>query len=421
MVERIAVIGLGDAGLPLALALARKFAVVVGFDNDARRISELQLSLDRDGQPVGHVHEGKGLRLTSDAADLEGTTFFVVTPAGLGFPDLTPIEHACATVGRRLSPGSVVVFEATVYPGVTEDLCGPILERESGLTRGRDFGLAYSPERINPGDPDHTLEKVTKVVSAEDPETLDRVAAVYAAVVDAGVHRAPSIKLAEAAKVIENTQRDLNIALVNELAILFDRMGIRTRDVLAAAGTKWNFSHFKPGLVGGPGVGVDPQYLSMKARQLGYEPEVILAGRRINDGMGPYVAKKVVKLLIDADTRLRGARVGILGLGFKGDCADLCNSKVPGIREELRQFGIEAMVHDPLVGPADAFREHGIRLTTLDEMTGLDALVVAVAHQAYLGMAAGLQAMVRAGGVLVDLASVLEPAAVRPDVRYWSF
>jgi UDP-N-acetyl-D-galactosamine dehydrogenase len=313
------------------------------------------------------------------------------------------------------------VFESTVYPGVTEDVCGPILARASGLKRGVDFKLGYSPERINPGDHLHTLERITKVVSGEDGPTLDRVAAAYGAIIDAGVHRAPCIKVAEAAKVIENTQRDLNIALMNELSIIFDRLGIRTADVLAAAATKWNFLPFKPGLVGGHCIGVDPYYLTMKAQQLGYQPEVILAGRRINNNMGPHVAQKLVKLLIEADVTVKGARVGVLGLTFKEDCNDIRNSKVPDILRELRSFGIEPIVHDPLAIPAEAMHEYGVKLSSLDEMTGLDALVLAVSHRAYLELGqARLQAMVRDSGVLVDVKSALDPSQVSRGTRYWS-
>jgi UDP-N-acetyl-D-glucosamine/UDP-N-acetyl-D-galactosamine dehydrogenase len=357
---------------------------------------------------------------------LKGCNFFVVavpTPVDRNnVPDLTPVERASETVGKSLSRGAVVVYESTVYPGVTEEVCGPILERASGLRRGADFKLGYSPERINPGDKEHTLEKITKVVSGEDAETLERVAAVYGRVVEAGVHKAPSIKVAEAAKVIENTQRDLNIALMNELAIIFDRMGIRSSDVLAAAGTKWNFLRFKPGLVGGHCIGVDPYYLTMKAQQLGYQPEVILAGRRINNNMGSFVASRVVKLLIDADITVKGARVGVLGLTFKEDCSDIRNSKVPDILRELEQFGIRPLVHDPLASAPEAMHEYGVKLTPLEEMLELDSLILAVSHTWYLERgAAHLFDMVRAGGIVADVKSVLDPTlAERRSLRYWS-
>ncbi len=292
--------------------------------------------------------------------------------------------RASETVGKALTPGAVVVYESTVYPGVTEDICGPILERVSGLRAGVDFALGYSPERINPGDREHTLERITKVVSGEDAATLDRVAAAYDEIIEAGVHRAPSIKVAEAAKVIENTQRDLNIALMNEIALICDRLGIRTADVLAAAGTKWNFLPFSPGLVGGHCIGVDPYYLTTKAEQLGYQPEVILAGRRINNRMGEFIAGKLVKMLINAGVPVKGARVGVLGLTFKENVSDLRNSRVPDIVRELAQFGIEALVHDPLGSAEQALHEYGIRLCDLDELTDLDGLILAVPHEAYL-------------------------------------
>jgi UDP-N-acetyl-D-galactosamine dehydrogenase len=425
MTERIAVLGLGYVGLPVALAFARKFPDVVGFDIHAEKVAELQRGFDRNHEQSAEVLKATKLRMTSNPADLMDRTFIVVavpTPVDANnVPDLTPVERASVTAGKALSRGAVVVFESTVYPGVTEDICGPILERESGLKQGVDFKLGYSPERINPGDTLHTLEKITKVVSGEDAATLDRVAAAYGAIIDAGVHRAPSIRVAEAAKVIENTQRDLNIALMNELAIIFDRMGIRTADVLAAAGTKWNFLKFKPGLVGGHCIGVDPYYLTMKAQQLGYQPEVILAGRRINNNMGPFIAQKLVKLLIDADVTVKGARVGILGITFKEDCNDLRNSKVPDIHKELRQFGIDAQVHDPTASAPEALHEYGLKLAPLDEMKQLDALVLAVSHKAYLDMPVEqLGGMVREGGLFLDVKSAIEPARLGRGIRYWS-
>jgi UDP-N-acetyl-D-galactosamine dehydrogenase len=425
MSERIGIIGLGYVGLPVALAFARKFPGAVGFDLHREKVEELKRGYDRNHEQPTELLQATTLRMTSEPADLKGCTFFVVavpTPVDANnVPDLTPVERASETVGRALSRGAIVVYESTVYPGVTEDVCGPILEAASGLKRGVDFKLGYSPERINPGDKEHSLEKITKVVSGEDAEALDRVANAYGAIVDAGVHRAPSIKVAEAAKVIENTQRDLNIALMNELAIIFDRMGIRTSDVLAAASTKWNFLRFKPGLVGGHCIGVDPYYLTMKAQQLGYQPEVILAGRRINNNMGSYIAARVVKLLIDADATVKNARVGVFGLSFKEDCSDIRNSKVPDILRELRQFGIEAMVHDPVASAPDAMREYGTKLVPLEEMAGLDALILAVSHKWYANLGqARLLATVRDGGIVVDVKSVLDPAHVDRRIRYWS-
>ncbi len=425
MSERIGIIGLGYVGLPVALAFARKFPGAVGFDLHLAKVEELKRGHDRNHEQAPEVLRATSLKMTSDPADLKGCTFFVVavpTPVDKNnVPDLSPVERASETVGRVLSKGAVVVYESTVYPGVTEDVCGPILERVSGLKRGADFKLGYSPERINPGDKEHSLEKITKVVSAEDAESLDRVASAYGAIIDAGVHRATSIKVAEAAKVIENTQRDLNIALMNELAIIFDRMGIRTSDVLAAASTKWNFLRFKPGLVGGHCIGVDPYYLTMKAQQLGYQPEVILAGRRINNNMGSYVAARAVKLLIDADITVKNARVGVLGLSFKEDCNDIRNSKVPDILRELRQFGIDALVHDPIANPQEAMREYGTKLVPIEELGGLDALIFAVSHKWYLNLGQPrLLSMVRDGGIVLDIKSVLDPLRIDRPVRYWS-
>lgn len=425
MSERIGIIGLGYVGLPVALAFARKFPGAVGFDLHVEKVEELKRGHDRNHEQAPEVLRETTLKMTSDPADLKGCTFFVVavpTPVDKNnVPDLGPVERASETVGHALGKGAVVVYESTVYPGVTEDVCGPILERSSGLKRGADFKLGYSPERINPGDKEHALEKITKVVSAEDAESLERVARAYGAIVDAGVHRATSIKVAEAAKVIENTQRDLNIALMNELAIIFDRMGIRTSDVLAAASTKWNFLRFKPGLVGGHCIGVDPYYLTMKAQQLGYQPEVILAGRRINNNMGSYVAARAVKLLIDADITVKNARVGVLGLSFKEDCNDIRNSKVPDILRELRQFGIEALVHDPIANPHEAMREYGTKLVAIEELGGLDALILAVSHKWYLNLGqTRLLSMVRDGGIVLDVKSVLDPLRIDRPVRYWS-
>jgi len=423
--EKIAIIGLGYVGLPVALAFARKFPGSVGFDIHAEKVKELARGYDRNHE-VGEAElTASTLKFSSDPADLADATFFVVavpTPVDENkLPDLTPVVRASETVGKVLKKGAVVVYESTVYPGVTEEICGPCLEKLSGLKQGVDFKLGYSPERINPGDKEHTLERITKVVSGEDAETLDRVANAYGAIIDAGVHRAPSIKVAEAAKVIENTQRDLNIALMNELAIVFDRMGIRTTDVLAAAGTKWNFLKFRPGLVGGHCIGVDPYYLTMKAQQLGYQPEVILAGRRINDRMGSHVAQRLVKLLVNADIPVRGARVGVLGLSFKEDVNDIRNSKVPDIITELKEFGVTPLVHDPFASAADAHHEYGLSLCSFEELRALDAVVFAVSHKTYLDMGVEkLLAPIRDGGVFIDVKSVFEPAKMTRNIRYWS-
>ena len=336
-------------------------------------------------------------------------------------PDLQYLIRASETVGRILRSGAVVVFESTVYPGVTEDICGAVIERESGLKRGVDFKLGYSPERINPGDREHTLEKIVKIVSGEDEETLNRVADVYSAVITAGIHRAPSIKVAEAAKIIENTQRDLNIALMNELALIFDRLGLSTRDVLAAARTKWNFLPFTPGLVGGHCISVDPYYLTNKAEEVGYHPEVILAGRRINDMMGQHLAQRLIKLLVHADISVKCARVGILGLTFKENVPDLRNSRVLDIVTELRQFGIEPLVHDPVASADEAKRVCNLQLTDWDGMKNLDAVILAVSHRKYLEMPPlDFCACVRLGGVLMDVKSALDPAALPAEIHYWS-
>jgi UDP-N-acetyl-D-galactosamine dehydrogenase len=363
--------------------------------------------------------------MTSDPNALAGASVFVVavpTPIdGSHTPDLGALLRASVTVGKALRPGSVVIFESTVYPGVTEDICGPALERASGLVRGVDFKLGYSPERINPGDREHTFEKIVKVVAGEDPPTLERVARVYEAVVDAGVYRAPSIRVAEAAKALENVQRDLNIALMNELALICDRIGLRTSDVLRAAGTKWNFLRFEPGLVGGHCIGVDPYYLTTLAESVGYHPQVILAGRRINEGMGPFVAQRLVKLLALADVRIQGARVGILGLTFKQDVPDLRNTKVMDIVHELRQFGIEPLVHDPLAARDGKASECDVKLQPWSELVGLDALVLAVPHRELLALPLPeLTAPLRDGGVFVDLKSIVDPASLRSDIHYWS-
>lgn len=422
--ETIAVLGLGYVGLPVALAFARSFSRVVGFDIDREKVAELRAGHDRNGEiSEGDLRASK-LVISSEEADLRGCTFYVVavpTPVDQNnVPDLSPVTRASETVGRSLAPGGCVVYESTVYPGVTEEICAPILQRVSGLAR-ESFRVGYSPERINPGDHEHSLERIVKVVSGEDAPTLERVANVYGKVVTAGVHRAPSVKVAEAAKVIENTQRDINIALMNELAIIFDRMGIRTADVLAAAATKWNFLNFRPGLVGGHCIGVDPYYLTTKAQQLGYQPEVILAGRRINNAMGPILARRAVKMLVNADLPVKGARIGIFGVTFKENVNDLRNSKVPDIVRELSEFGVTALVHDPLASSAEAVREYGLSLTPWEEMRGLDGVVLAVNHAFYTELGAEkLLTPVRDGGIVIDVKSALSPSAMTRDLRYYS-
>ncbi len=426
MSERgFAVIGLGYVGLPVALALARHFEPVIGFDVAERRIATLRRGEDWTGEVTAAEIAGSKLRFTSDAQDLAAASFFVVTvPTPIDAdrrPDLAPLDSACKLIGPALRPGAVVVFESTVYPGVTREFCGPALAKASGLRQGIDFKLGYSPERINPGDRLHRLETITKIVAGEDDETLARVAAVYGTVVTAGLHRASSIEVAEAAKVIENTQRDLNIALMNELAIIFDRLGIPTMEVLKAAGTKWNFLPFTPGLVGGHCIGVDPYYLTAKAESVGYHPQVILAGRRINDGMGAYIAQRLVKMLIAAEHRVKGSRIGILGLAFKEDVPDLRNSRVPDIVAELRAFGIEAMVHDPLANADEARHEYGLELSAMSALHDLDGLVLAVPHREFRvdGFVASLAALAP-GGVLIDVKSAVDRALVPTGIAYWS-
>ena len=385
----VAVVGLGYVGLPLAVALSRHFDVI-GFDINVARVEALNKGHDSTNEVDDASLAASTARFTSDATELgKAGVIIVAVPTPIDehrTPDLTPVEKASATVGRHMSKGSVVVYESTVYPGVTEDVCVPILEKESGFTFGSDFTVGYSPERINPGDKVHTVEHIIKVVSGSTPETLELLAGVYGRIVAAGVHKASSIKVAEAAKVIENTQRDLNIALMNELALIFDRLGIDTLEVLEAAGTKWNFLPFRPGLVGGHCIGVDPYNLTHKAEAAGYHPEVILAGRRINDGMGKYVAEKAVKMLIRADRRVSGARVGVFGLTFKENVPDLRNTRVVDIRAELEEYGVNVLVHDPLADAGEALREYGLPLTALEDMRDLDAAVFAVNHASYVSL-----------------------------------
>jgi UDP-N-acetyl-D-galactosamine dehydrogenase len=384
----IAVVGLGYVGMPLAVSLSRHFSVI-GFDISERRVEALRQGNDDTGEVHGDFLNSPNLELTSDPEALRRARLIIVavpTPIDAHRdPDLTPVRKASATVGKHMSAGSLVVYESTVYPGVTEDICVPILEQCSGLACGRGFTVGYSPERINPGDKVHTVENVVKVVSASCEHSLELLAKVYGSVIVAGVHRAPSIKVAEAAKVIENTQRDLNIALMNELSLIFDRLGIDTLDVLRAAGTKWNFLHFTPGLVGGHCIGVDPYYLTYKAEEVGYYPEVILAGRRINDHMGKHVAERAVKMLIAAGRRVDKATVGIFGLTFKENVPDLRNTRVVDIKAELEEYGVRVLVHDPLVEPLEAKREYGFALTDIEDMRQLDALVLAVPHGLYTG------------------------------------
>lgn len=424
MNEKIAVIGLGYVGLPVAVALARKFDGVIGFDVSERRVQSLNAGSDWTGEISDTELAASSLEVTSDPQKLAEASFLIVTvPTPIddeNRPDLSPIRSACELIGKRLRKGAIVVFESTVYPGVTDDICAPLLEQQSGLKRGEDFWLGYSPERINPGDKVHRLETITKIVSAEDEASLERVTAVYGAIIEAGLHIAPTIKVAEAAKVIENTQRDLNIALMNEISLIFDLMGIRTSDVLAAAGTKWNFLKFTPGLVGGHCIGVDPYYLTSAAERLGYRPDVILAGRRINDGMGAHVARKLMKLLIQRGGNPSAAKVGIFGLTFKEDVPDLRNSKVPDIVAELSEFGVEAIIHDPHADSAGAEHEYGLSLSDLSQFEDLDGAVFAVPHKVYLDDITDIVRRVKTDGIIVDIKSSIPPEMVGPRQTLWS-
>ena len=418
----LAVIGLGYVGLPLAVEFGKKFKTI-GFDLSQTKIDAYMRHIDPTGEvataDLKAAIRADGLEPTTDPHRIASADFLIIavpTPvAEAHVPDFGPLIGASTIAGQHMKKGAVVIYESTVYPGATEEVCIPVLEKHSGLKWKQDFHVGYSPERINPGDKEHTLTKILKVVSGDDPETLERVAALYASIIVAGVHKATSIKVAEAAKVIENTQRDLNIALMNELAIVFDKIGIDTAEVLDAAGTKWNFLKFKPGLVGGHCIGVDPYYLTHKAEMLGYHPQVILAGRRINDGMASYVAKQTVKNLIQGGGCSKGATVIVLGLTFKEDCADLRNSKVADLVANLQGFGLNVVVHDPLAGIADAKHEYGISLNVWDDLPfEADAIVLAVAHRHYLQTPlADILAHLKPGGVFTDIKSVFDPEAVR--------
>ena len=424
-VETVAVVGLGYVGLPLAVAFGRR-GRTIGYDLSIEKIAAYRNFVDPTGEMSGaDLRAAQHLEVTNDPALLGQADVVIVavpTPVDAAHqPDFGPLIGASTTVGRSLKKRALVVYESTVYPGATEEVCVPVLERESGLVWKRDFHVGYSPERINPGDREHTLTKIIKVVAGDDAATLDRVAAIYESIIDAGVHRAASIKVAEAAKVIENTQRDLNVALMNELAIIFDRLGIDTLDVLKAAGTKWNFLPFRPGLVGGHCIGVDPYYLTHKAETVGYHPEVILAGRRINDGMGKFIAEKTVKLMIAAGTSLKGAKVNVLGLTFKENCPDLRNSRVPDIIAELRTYGVEVHVHDAGADPAEAKHEYGIELASWAALPRSDALVIAVAHREYAERTMpDISSKLVSGGVIVDVKGALDPTkASGMNCSYW--
>jgi UDP-N-acetyl-D-glucosamine/UDP-N-acetyl-D-galactosamine dehydrogenase len=423
--DKIGIVGLGYVGLPLAVHLARHFEVV-GFDLKTDRIAELRSGFDRTLEVADADLTAVKINFTSEGEDLGRCRLIIVavpTPIDEhNNPDLSPLRSASVIVGRHVQKGSCVVFESTVYPGTTEEVCVPLIEMESGLAFGSDFTVGYSPERINPGDKVHTLASIIKIVSGSDAPTADMLVNVYGQVVKAGVHRASSIKVAEAAKVIENTQRDINIALMNELAMIFDIMGIDTLEVLEAAGTKWNFLPFRPGLVGGHCIGVDPYYLTFKAESLGYHPEMILAGRRINDGMGKFIAERAVKLLIHSGKAVKGAKVAILGITFKEDVPDLRNTRVVDIVHELVDFGVEVLVHDPLADSREAKQYYDLELVGLESLQAVDAVVVAVMHKAYIQMGltgiAGLCANGRP--IIVDVKGAFVAAeAQKLDITYW--
>jgi UDP-N-acetyl-D-galactosamine dehydrogenase len=421
----VAVVGLGYVGLPIAVAFGKQIPVI-GFDINKAKVEELRKGLDRTGEVSEKDLKSTQVQFTSEPTELKSANFIIVavpTPIDESLqPDLKALRMCSETIGANLSPGTIVVYESTVYPGVTEEVCLPILEKKSGLKAGVDFKVGYSPERINPGDKEHTLEKIVKVVSAQDAESLDTVAEIYSMVVKAGIHRASSIKVAEAAKVIENTQRDLNIALMNELSLIFHRLGIDTKSVLDAAGTKWNFLKFSPGLVGGHCIGVDPYYLTAKAESVGYHPEVILSGRRINNGMGKFVGEQTMKMLSKLSRPADQLRVGVLGLTFKENVPDLRNSKVPDIIRELREYGVQVLVHDPLAEREEAVAEYGIHLVDWSNIKDLDGLIVAVAHRQYveLGLAELLKPLrSHSNGVLIDVKSIVDPGKVPSSLKYW--
>ena len=426
--QSLSLIGLGYVGMPIAVAFARKIKVI-GFDCNEKKIGLYRAGIDPTNEVGNDVIAASTVEFTADETKLREAKFHIVavpTPVNDDHtPDLSPLEGASTILGRNLTKGSIVVYESTVYPGVTEDVCVPILEKVSGLKCGVDFKVGYSPERINPGDKLHRLETITKIVSGMDEETLDIVAKVYELVVEAGVHRAESIKVAEAAKVIENSQRDINIAFMNELSIIFNKMGIDTLSVLKAAGTKWNFLPFRPGLVGGHCIGVDPYYLTYKAEQLGYHSQIILSGRRINDDMGAYVAQQLVKKLIGTDVPVKSAKVAILGLTFKENCPDTRNTKVIDIVKELNEYGITPVIADPCADADEAKREYGIELVDAETIREMDAVILAVAHDAFQNLDVdAMSRFYKAGNndkkVLVDVKGILDRKAFEDaGYLYW--
>jgi UDP-N-acetyl-D-glucosamine/UDP-N-acetyl-D-galactosamine dehydrogenase len=423
--ETVAVMGLGYVGLPLAVAFGKR-QPTIGFDLNEQKVESYRKRLDPTGEvSTEELAAATHLQYTTDPADLAKADYVIVavpTPVGnVRRPDLRPLIKASELAGRHIKPGAVVIFESTVYPGATEEICVPVLETHSGMKWKRDFHVGYSPERINPGDKEHRLETIVKVVAGDDVETLERVARLYESVVRAGVHRATSVMVAEAAKVIENTQRDLNIALMNELAIIFNKLGIDTEEVLIAAGSKWNFLPFRPGLVGGHCIGVDPYYLTYKAEMIGYHPQVVLAGRRINDGMGKYVAEQTVKRLIADGVCVKGSKVAVLGLTFKEDCPDLRNSRVVDVISELRSYGVEVFVHDPVADPEEAWREYRLELTEWEALPEVSGLVIAVAHRQFKQLSVdAYRDKLTVPGLLVDVKWATDPQALRQaGVTVW--
>jgi UDP-N-acetyl-D-galactosamine dehydrogenase len=416
--EIIAVVGLGYVGLPLAVEFG-KIGPTIGFDLSTAKVESYKQFIDPAGEvSTEQLRAARHLSVTTDPAALAQADYILIgvpTPVDIAHvPDFAPLISASEAVGKHMKRGAIVIYESTVYPGATEEVCIPVLEKFSGMKWKEGFHVGFSPERINPGDKEHTLTNVMKVVSGDDQETLDRVAAMYETVVKAGVHRASSLKVAEAAKVIENTQRDLNIALMNELAIIFDKIGIDTLEVLKAAGTKWNFLPFRPGLVGGHCIGVDPYYLTHKAEMIGYHPQVILAGRRINDGMAKFVAEKTVKSMISSGFHVKGSKVNVIGLTFKENCPDLRNSKVADIVYELQSYGVEVHVHDPVAEADEAQHEYGIKLEGWDDLPKADALIVAVPHKEVLARSqADFQSKLNGGGCFVDVKAQFNPDWIR--------
>ncbi len=421
--SKIAVVGLGYVGLPLACEFGKKYPVI-GLDISQKKINELMTHLDVTGEMTAEELASSKITYTTDPTLLSEVDVIIVsvpTPIDQhNQPDLSPLTSATTMIGRHLKHGAVVVYESTVYPGVTEEVCVPILESISGLKMGKEFTVGYSPERISPGDKERTLTKILKIVSGSDEDTLDFLASLYGSIITAGIYKASSIKVAEAAKVIENTQRDLNVALMNELSIIFNKMGINTLDVLDAAGTKWNFIKMSPGLVGGHCIGVDPYYLTFKAQELGYHPEVILAGRRINDSMGKYVAEQTVKSLIKADKQVKGARVVVMGITFKENVSDIRNSKVVDIVRELQAYGVTVVVTDPMADPIETEHEYGIQLTPFEKIGKIEATVFAVAHDAFTSLSHPQLSSLMKDKVVIDIKGKLRGLTkVHRPTQYW--